>query len=85
MTPSHFLQPVKGGGRSCGDRFILQVPLEVFGQTIDSFVPALAVFLQGLHRYPIQVAAHRTGQGPRIGTAQPGYGLYALAQTLQSR
>ena len=83
IAPHELAQPVRGAGRPCQDRLVVQVPPQVHGQAVGRLVPAIAVLLQGLHHDPVQVAAQLAQKGPRIGPASIRARRRFIAETAQ--
>ena len=57
MLADKLTKLVGGAGWAGLDRLIRQVPLDVEGQGISSFVPPCAIFFQRFHDDPIEVAS----------------------------
>src|SRR5438046_8942116 len=62
VPPNQFLEPINIARRTGPDRLLVQMPLEVPGQTVDGLISARPVLLEALHHDPVQVTAHGTDQ-----------------------
>ena len=70
---SQFLDPVKRARRTRDHRLVIEVPLNVGGQTVGRFVSARAILFQTLHHDPVQVAAHQVNQPGRFRVPMFGH------------
>ena len=84
------------GGRTCAtcehprrpaglDGVARQVALDVAGQAAGRLVPPAAVFLEGLHHDPVEIAAHQPGQPGRVGLALGRYRRQRIPRFAQPR
>ena len=74
IPPGEFAEPIRCRRGAGFDRFILQVALDIGREAVGRFVPPGAVLLQGLHHDPVQLAAERVRQLPRIDATLFGDG-----------
>ena len=80
------LDPVGRAGRTGGDRFVVEVPLQVGSQTAGSLVTARPVLFQALHHDPVQIAFELVEQLRGVGGSALGRGREFLAlQRRQAR
>ena len=73
VPPNQFLDPVKRARRTRDHRLVIEVPLNVGGQTVGRFVSARAILFQTLHHDPVQVAAHQVNQPGRFRVPMFGH------------
>ena len=62
-----FLKSIGRARRTGDDRFVVQVPLEVRGQTVGRLVAARAVLLQALHHDPVEIAVELDAAASGVG------------------
>ena len=67
VAPNQFLEPINIARRTGPDRLLVQMPLEVPGQTVHGLIAARPVLLQAFHDNPVQVPPHRADQFGRLG------------------
>ena len=67
-----FLEAVHGSWGASEDRFVGKVTLNVGGEGAGRFVAPAAVFFEGFHHDPIELAAERCRNAAGIGAAALG-------------
>src|SRR5262245_61367667 len=85
VSAKSFLEPISGGRWSRLDRFAVQVPFQVGGQTARVLVAAGPVLFEALHYDPIQVTPNLVHQARGIYAATArGAGPVVIAQLGES-
>ena len=85
MAPGELAAAIPGRGRAGLDRLVSAVPRDVGGEGAGGLVAAAAVFLQGLHRDPVQLATQQVIQLARVGLAVGRDGGLRLGRARSSR